>query len=301
MFNLSLYVLTVLIWGTSWISMTFQLGVVSPALSVAYRFAIAALLVFVWAAVARQRLLFPWRTHLLLAAMGACMFCFNFYLFYLAAAHLTSGLLAVVFSTTVVLNIINGRILLGRRSEPRIVLGAALGIGGMAVLFWPEVRSLDLADSGVVGLLLSLGGTLCFSLGNIGSARAQSLGLPLLSCNAWGMAYGAVIMTAVALVSGATITFDPHLGYLVSLLYLAVFGSVIAFAAYLTLLGRMGADRVAYATVLFPVVALGISTVFEDYVWTTQAVAGVALVLGGNILVLTRGRSKGAPAAAERS
>lgn len=290
MFNASLYGTTVLIWGTTWIAIKYQLGVVSPELSVAYRFALAALLVWLWARLRGHRLRFDGRTHLLLVVMGACMFCFNFYCFYLAAAHLTSGLLAVVFSTAAVMNIVNGRILLGRRSELRTLLGAGLGILGVAALFWPEVRSFDLGDSGMIGLLLSLAGTFCFSLGNIASARAQGAGLPVLACNAWGMAYGAAIMLAVALLGGAPISFDPGFAYVASLLYLALFGSVIAFGAYLTLLGRIGADRAAYATVLFPLVALAISTVVEGYVWSAAALLGVALVLAGNLLILTRPR-----------
>src|SRR3546814_9820583 len=124
--------------------MTYQVGVVAPELSVCYRFAIAAVLVFVWAFAARQRLRFGWRTHVLLAAMGLCMFSFNFYFFYLAAAFLTSGLLAVVFSMTVVLNIVNGRLLLGRRASPRTLVAAGLGLAGIAALFWPEVERFDL-------------------------------------------------------------------------------------------------------------------------------------------------------------
>lgn len=290
LFNLGLYALTVLIWGTTWIAMTYQVGVVAAELSVAYRFAIASAVVFVWSAAARQRLRFAARTHLLLAAMGVCMFSFNFYFFYLAAAYLTSGLLAVVFSMTVVLNIVNGRLLLGRRATRRTVVAAGLGVAGIAALFWPEVERFDLADSGTLGLLLSLAGTLCFSLGNIASARAQMLGLPVISCNAWGMAYGALAMLLVALLSGAPAAFDTGMPYVVSLLYLALCGSVIAFGAYLTLLGRIGADRAAYATVLFPLVALAISTAVEGYVWTPAALAGVALVLTGNLLVLLQRR-----------
>lgn len=286
LYNAGLYGLTVLIWGTTWIAMTYQLGPVAAELSVAYRFAIAALVVFVWALAARQRLRFSWREHRLLAAMGLCMFSFNFYFFYLAAAHLTSGLLAVVFSMTVVLNIVNGRLLLGRRAAPRTLVAAALGLAGIVALFWPEVERFDLADSGTLGLLLSLAGTLCFSLGNMASARAQLAGLPVISCNAWGMAYGATAMLALALAGGAPLVFDPALPYVASLLYLALCGSVVAFGAYLTLLGRIGADRAGYVTVLFPLVALAISTLVEGYLWTPAALTGVALVLAGNLLVL---------------
>lgn len=298
-FNASLYGITVLIWGTTWIAISYQVGTVAPELSVGYRFVIAAALVFVWALILRQSLRFAWRTHLLLAAMGFCLFSVNFYLFYQAAAYLTSGLLAVVFSTASVMNIVNGRILLGRRSEPRTLLGALLGICGVALMFWPEVQSFDLADAGVAGLLLSLGGTFCFSLGNIASARAQAQGLPVISCTAWGMAYGALAMCTLALVNGAELTLDPRPAYVISLLHLAVFGSVLAFGAYLTLLGRIGADRAAYATVLFPLVALAISTVVENYVWTPAALVGVVLVLAGNFLVLLRPGAKVRRAAAE--
>lgn len=291
LFNIALYGVTVLIWGTTWIAMTYQVGVVAPELSVGYRFAIAAALVFIWALATRQRLRFGWRTHVLLAAMGLCMFSFNFYFFYLAAAFLTSGLLAVVFSMTVVLNIVNGRLFLGRRASPRTLVAAGLGLAGIAALFWPEVERFDLADEGTLGLLLSLAGTFCFSLGNIASARAQMRGLPVLSCNAWGMAYGALAMIALALVGGAPLAFDTALPYVASLLYLALCGSVIAFGAYLTLLGRIGADRAAYATVLFPLVALAISTAVEGYVWTPAALLGVGLVLAGNLLVLLQPRS----------
>jgi drug/metabolite transporter (DMT)-like permease len=286
LFNAALYGITVLVWGTTWIAMKYQVGPVAPELSVAYRFVIAAAVVFAWALLARQRLRFGWRTHLLLLAMGLCMFSFNFYFFYRAAAFHTSGLLAVVFSMTVVMNIVNGRLLLGRRASARTLIAAALGIAGIAALFWPEVSGFDLADDGAVGLLLALAGTLCFSLGNMASARAQMLGLPVISCNAWGMAYGALAMLALALVGGTSFTFDSALSYVVALLYLALCGSVIAFGAYLTLLGRIGADRAAYATVLFPLVALAISTVVEDYAWTPAALIGVALVLAGNLLVL---------------
>lgn len=298
MFNTALYSLTVLVWGTTWIAMKYQVGPVAPELSVAYRFALAAAVVFVWALLARQPLRFAWRTHLLLAAMGLCMFSFNFYFFYRAAAFQTSGLLAVVFSLTVVLNIVNGRLFLGRRATRRTLAAAGLGVAGIVALFWHEVAAFDLADDGVAGLLLALTGTLCFSLGNIASARAQMQGLPVISCNAWGMAYGALAMFALTFIGGAEFNFDRSASYLVALLYLALCGSVVAFGAYLTLLGRIGADRAAYATVLFPLVALAISTVVENYVWTPTAVLGVVLVVAGNLLVLLQPRRAQPPVTA---
>ena len=298
-FNLGLYAATVLFWGTTWIAMKYQAGVVAPELSVAYRFTVAASVVFLWAAAVRQPLRFAPRQHLLLAAMGLCMFSFNFYFFYRAAAFVTSGLLAVVFSLVVVLNILNGWLLLRRRPAPRTLIAATLGVAGIVVLFWPDLRRFDLADEGSLGLLLALTGTLCFSLGNMASARAQMQGLPVLSSNAWGMAYGALAMYLLSLLGRAPFAFDTGLTYVAGLLYLALCGSVLAFGAYLTLLGRIGADRAGYATVLFPLVALAISTVVEDYRWTPLSLAGVGLVLAGNLLVLLRPRQKLPPVAAE--
>jgi drug/metabolite transporter (DMT)-like permease len=130
------------------------------------------------------------------------------------------------------------------------------------------------------------------SLGNIVSARDQQNGIPVVQTNAWGMAYGALIMVIFAVASGVPFNYDPSLSYSLSLIYLAVFGSILAFGAYLTLIGRIGADKTAYAAVLFPVIALGISTVFEDYQWALRAVFGFGLVLLGNYIVLSRSRSR---------
>ena len=291
MFNVSLYLTVVLAWGTTWLAIKFQLGVVEPEVSLVYRFALAALLVFGWAALRRERLRFPWRDHLAFAVMGVCLFSTNFYVFYLAAEDLTSGLLAVLFSTASIINIINARIFLGRPLNGRVVAGALCGFTGIATVFWPELATFDLSNAKALGVLLGICGATCFSLGNMVSVRLQRARLPIVSSNAWGMAYGTGVLVVYALIAESPYTFDPRLPYTASLLYLAVIGSLVAFAAYLTLLGRIGAERAAYATVMFPIVALGLSTIFEGYVWTLGAVVGVALVLFGNLLVLMPGKS----------
>jgi len=230
------------------------------------------------------------RDHLGMAALGLFLFSANYLVFYLATYHLTTGLIAVVFSGIVVTNIVFGALFLGNPVRPRVALGAAFGISGLVVVFWPEILAFDLANNGTRGLLLSIAGTILASIGNIASASNQRRGLPVLQANAYGMAYGAAFMLAFALVGGQPFTFDPSPLYVGSLLYLALFGSVFAFGFYLTLLGRIGPDKAAYATVLFPVIALGLSTLFEDYQWSPEALAGMMLVLLGNVLVLSRGR-----------
>jgi len=200
----------------------------------------------------------------------------------------------VIFSTVIVMNIINGAIFLKKPVQGIVLLGALIGLSGITLVFWQEIqasRSVSVEASGNVlkGLGIGLIATLFASMGNILSARNQSHKLPVLQTNAYGMAYGTFIMLLFALVSGVTLEFEWTAPYIVSLIYLSVFGSIIAFGAYLTLVGRIGADRAAYATVLFPLVALLISSVFEDYTWTPIALVGVVLVLIGNVLVVGRG------------
>lgn len=169
-----------------------------------------------------------------------------------------------------------------------MVLGALCGIGGLALVFWPEVSSLNLEDQGAYGLLLCIIATMLASLGNMASARNQFRGLPVLQVNAFGMMYGALFMFFYAWWTGLDFAWDHSIEYGISLLYLAVFGSIIAFGTYLTLLGRIGAGRAAYASVLFPVVALSLSVWLEGFIFTPAAITGAGFVLVGNILVLAK-------------
>jgi len=287
-----LYLAVVVIWGTTWIMITFQLGVVPPEVSVAYRFAIAAALMFAWVGLRGLPLRFSPRDHLFIALQGALIFCTNFALFYLAALELTTGLLAVVFSTASIMTLLLTAVLRRRTPPLRALLGALLGSCGIVLVFWPEFAGVSLASGAGLGVLMSLGGTLSFSLGGLVAARNHAAGLSVRGSTAWAMAYGTLLLSLFVMARGESFTFDPTLRYVGSLLYLAAFGSVIAFGCYFALLGRIGPERSAYATVLFPIVALIISTLFEDYQWTAAALSGVALTLAGNLLVLSGPRSR---------
>jgi drug/metabolite transporter (DMT)-like permease len=185
---------------------------------------------------------------------------------------LTSGIVALLFSTVILMNIMNGAIFM-------------FGITGIASIFWSEVSVVENTADTWRGLWMCLIATYFASVGNILSARNQKSGIPVVQTNAWGMA-----MMVFAVIGGASFNYDPTFSYSASLVYLAVFGSILAFGSYLTLVGRIGADKAAYAAVLFPVIALGLSTLFESYQWTLQAVFGFALVLLGNYIVLSRGK-----------
>lgn len=284
--SLLLYLLTILIWGSTWLGIKFQLGAVDPLASVVYRFSLAATLLLLYCFVTRRRLRFSVSQHGFIFLQGTCLFALNYWLFYVAELYLTSGVVAVTFSTMVLWNPLLGRWLLGTPLRPVVLAGAGLGIIGIGLVFWPELAALDLSDTGFRGLLLSLTATLLASLGNILSARNQKSGLPVIQTNAIGMTYGALVMLGVALTLEVPLSFDPRPAYVISLLYLAIFGSIVAFGAYLTLLGKIGADKAAYATLLFPIVALALSTIWEDYHWTPAAITGVSLIIVGNFIAL---------------
>ena len=286
--NNLLYVGTVLIWGSTWYAIKMQLGVVDPDLSVAYRFIVASAVLIAFCLVTGRSLRFAPRHHIFIAAQGLFLFCLNYWLFYYATFELTTGVVAVVFSLIMLMNILNGAVLFGTRVEPKVLAAAGLGLVGLILVFWDDLAALDFTSGPMVGLGLSIVATYFASLGNMASLRNTRAGLPVLQVNALGMAYGAAFMTILALLRGAPLSFDFSPGYVGSLLYLAIFGSVLAFGFYLTLLGRIGADRAAYAAVVFPIVALIISTFMENYVWTVPALTGVALILGGNILAVTK-------------
>jgi len=285
--DLLLYALTVLLWGTSWIGIKYQLGVVPPDVSVVYRFVVAAAVMLLFCALSGRRLRFSLRDHLFMAVQGACVFSTNYFFIYLGSQYLTSGLAAVAFSTVVVLNILGTTLLFRTPVRRSMVLGACLGLAGIALVFWPEIAAFDASRHGLRGLLLCLTGTAFASAGMLASAWNQRRrNLPVLETNTWGMTYGALVITLLTLARGSSFTIDPAPLYLLSLLYLSLFATVVGFWSYLTLVGRIGADRAGYATVLFPVVALALSTWLEDFRWTALAATGAVLVLAGNALIL---------------
>jgi len=288
MSNGLLYITTVAIWGSSWIAITYQLGTVAPEASIVYRFLLSSIILIGWCALRGLSLRFSLKEHLYIALQGLLLFSINYIIFYFATMHLTSGLVSVAFSTIVIMNIIFGALFLGVPIRPRVALAALFGLGGLVLVFWSEIAGFNIGSGGLTGLALSLIATVSASLGNVTSARNQAAGIPVVQGNAFGMVYGALFTLMVALIRGVPFTFDLRPSYLISLFYLALFASVIGFGSYLTLLGRIGPDRAAYVSVVFPIVALGLSTLFEGYHWTGVAFAGVALILIGNLIVLAR-------------
>jgi drug/metabolite transporter (DMT)-like permease len=286
--DIAAYAATVFFWGTSWIALRAQLGVVPPEVSIFWRFLLASSLMWAWVAWRREPARFSSGDHLRLAGTGLCLFSLNFTLFYYGGISVPSGLLSVVFSLASIGNLLLGALFLRQRIEAHVALGAAIGAVGIGCLFWPEIAKAGLSGGAVGGLALCIAGTTCFCLGNMISTVIQRRGVPLLSAVAWGMTYGTAIMAVVSLARGHSFAIELTTKYVASLLLLAVGASVIAFSCYLTLLRRIGAARAGYSTVLFPIVALAVSTLAEGYAWTPLATLGVALALTGNVLVLRR-------------
>jgi drug/metabolite transporter (DMT)-like permease len=286
----ALFAIATLIWGSTWLAITFQLGAVEPEVSVVYRFALAAAILFVWCGARRQRLAFSPRTHAWLAAQGATLFGLNYVGVYVAERHVASGLVAVAFSTLVFVVPIGARLAFGTPVLARVAVGALIGVSGIASLFLPELRAAAAGGTAALGIAFALGSTIIAAIGNLVTVRLQRDKVPPVSGTAWGMSYGALTAAAIAWAGGSAWTFDSGFAYVASLVYLAVFGSIIAFGTYFRLIERVGANRASFTAVAIPVVAMALSTVFEGYRWTTTAAIGAALALAGNYLALTAKR-----------
>ena len=286
--NIFLYILTAFIWGSTWLAIKFQLGVVDPQLSVAYRFGLSGFILLVFCRLTGRTLRFSGKQHLWLVLQGIFMFSIHYWLVYMAEVQLPSGLVSVIFSTTLFWNIVWARLFLKMSVNRAVVLGGVIGMIGIFLVFKGEIIGFSFSDKTSFAVLLCILGALMVSLGNIISAHNQRIKIPVFQINAFGMIYGSLIMLALAAVLDTPFAFDFSFSYISSILYLSIFGSIVAFSAYLTLLGNIGPDRAGYVTLLFPIIALVLSTLFEGYAWTIPALFGVLLILGGNFLVLEK-------------
>ena len=198
-----------------------------------------------------------------------------------------SGLVSVIFSLATVFNAVNARIFYGERVRARVLLAGGIGATGIVLLFWHDLAvSLDLQV--LAGMAWAAMGTMLFSLGNMVSRRNAALGVPPMIANAWGMPMGALTLLGIVLLTGAPLEFPASIRFVGALAYLSIVGSIIGFTTYLVMVARLGSDRAAYATVLFPVVALMLSTLFEGFEWHATALVGVAMTMLGNLVMFAR-------------
>jgi drug/metabolite transporter (DMT)-like permease len=289
--NLHLFAACVLIWGTTWIAITYQLGRVSPDVSVFYRFLLASMLVFAYCAWRKLPLRYPLRDHGWMALMGVLMFGVSYVLVYYAEQHVVSGLVAVGYSASPLLGMLGMRAFFGTPMTRKVMVGSLLGIAGISLVFAPEIGASQGPGDFATGVLYTVLAVLLSSFGSLVAHRNYESHLPILQSLAWGMLYGALFALAWALAGGHRLDFEPTAPYVLTLVYLAVFGSVLAFASYLTLLKRIGAARSGYIGVMTPIVALVISAAFESFRWHALTWLGIAVSVAGNVVIL-RGKGK---------
>jgi len=286
--NTLLYLLTVLIWGSTWIAINYQLGEVSPAVSLSYRFALAAAILFMFCKQQKITLRFSSSMHLQFLAFGLALFGFNYFFLYSAQVHINSALTCIGFSMIMLFNMINARLWYKVKITQQFYLGGLLGIIGITTLFWPQINNVTIGQQTLIGLGLCLVGAFLGSCGNMISIKNQQKKAPIHAANAWGMAYGAASLGLWAFVKGEAFILPTNLAYIGSLLYLSVFGSVIAFGCYLTLLNNIGPQKTSYANIMFPAIAVVISSFVEDFQWSSFTVIGLGCIVLGNIIVLLK-------------
>lgn len=284
--ELLLFFLPTFIWGTTWLAIKFQLGVVAPEVSVGWRFALASLLLLGWCRLRGVPLRFGAADHLRFAVLGVLLFGLNYVLVYRSEQHLTSGLVSVLFAFLVFWNLLGARVFFGTPAPGVVIVGAVLGVAGVGLLFWPEVASMREGDGQGAGIALAAVATVVASGGNLYSQSLFARGVGVVPATAFAMGYAAVAVLAWCAAVDIPFAFDARPPYVLSLAYLSVFGSVVAFVSFLTLLKRIGAGRSGYTAAVIPVMAMLASTLFEGYRWSLAGLAGMLLVLAGTVLVL---------------
>lgn len=278
----------VVVWGATPYAISLQLGPVAPEVLVAYRFGFAGVLLTALSlGLGRWRRL-RLRDHLFIALQGVMMFSIVDLMVYPAIERVASGLVQLVISSTIVFNILFGALFLGLPVRPRVVAGGFIGIAGIVMVSWSEVRGIQWTGAGPVGFGLAFAAMLVGSLAAITAARNQRHGLPVLETAAFGMLYGAACSIVVALALGRSFSWDWSAAFLGALAWVTLLSTALGFVLFLTLIGRIGPDRAAYTIVLTPLLALAISTAVEGFAWTALSAAGAVTVLVGNVVALSR-------------
>lgn len=280
-----LYCFTVLIWGSTWIAISVQSEYTSPSVAVFWRMGISAVVLGTILLVTRKLKKLSTQDHAFCLLQGATVFGINFLCFYTAAKYVNSGLECIIFSTAIFFNAINSWLFLNQKPSKNFLPAATLGILGITLLFSRDVFATDVNIDFIKGVGLCLLGTFAFSIGNMVGARNQLKKLCTFTTTTYSMGYAALIMLALSLAFKQDIYPSMEPAFLVSLLHLAILGSVVAFTGYFSLVGRIGAANAAYSTLLFPLVALTISTIYEDFQWTSTSIGGAILIFSG-VLVL---------------
>ncbi len=283
------FALVTLIWGSTWIVIKGQLGIVPPSWSVTYRFAVAALAMFAFAIVRRERLGLEPRAMAFAVALGVAQFTFNFNFVYRAEQHITSGLVAVLFALLIVPNTLLGRAFLKTPLERRFLAGAGIAIVGVGLMILHEYRVAEIgAGEVLLGTALTLAGVMSASTANVMQgtriARAQSMVVMI----AWAMLFGAIADGSYAWITTGPPVIEPTATYIGGVLYLGIIASAVTFPLYFNVIRAVGPGQAAWSSVLIPIIAMGFSTAFEGYRWATLSIAGGVVALIGLVIAVAK-------------
>ena len=286
--NLFLFVATLFCWSPTWYLIKFQLGYVDPLVSVFYRFVTASLIIFIYLAIKRRNLKFSFNHHIWFLFFGTCLYSINYVFFYTSNTYLISAFPAIVFSTVVIMNILGEWFYFKKKPTIKTLLGATIGMIGIIIIFNNEIFNFSLSNGAHIGLFLALLGTFCASTGNMIHQKNLNNNFPLIQTIAFAMLYGSLVTLLITQLNNTELLFEFTFRYIASLAYLSVFGSIFAFIFYLKLLEKVGPGRAGYIGVVMPVIALLISTIFENLEWEPDLIMGLPVLIIGAVLVINQ-------------
>ena len=286
--NFFLFIITLFCWSPTWYVIKFQLGYVDPLVSVFYRFLIAAVFIFIYLIIKKEKLKFSFNYHIWFLLFGVCLYSLNYVFFYLSNTYLISAFPAIMFSTVVIMNILGEGFYFKKKPSFKTLLGATIGMVGIIIIFNDEIFNFNLENGTHVGLFLALLGTFCASTGNMVHQRNLNNNFPLIPTIAYAMLYGSLVTLLITQIKGTELLFEYTFSYIAALAYLSIVGSIFAFIFYLKLLEKVGAGRAGYVGVVMPVLALLISTIFEDLKWQQDLIIGLPVLIIGAVLVINQ-------------
>ena len=286
--NFFLFIITLFCWSPTWYVIKFQLGYVDPLVSVFYRFLIAAVFIFIYLIIKKEKLKFSFNYHIWFLLFGVCLYSLNYVFFYLSNTYLISAFPAIMFSTVVIMNILGEGFYFKKKPSFKTLLGATIGMIGIMTIFNDEIFNFNLKNGTHVGLFLALLGTFCASTGNMVHQRNLNNNFPLIPTIAYAMLYGSLVTLLITQIKGTELLFEYTFSYIAALAYLSIVGSIFAFIFYLKLLEKVGAGRAGYVGVVMPVLALLISTIFEDLKWQQDLIIGLPVLIIGAVLVINQ-------------
>tara|TARA_B100000795_G_C22762644_1_gene424311 strand:- start:192 stop:1073 length:882 start_codon:yes stop_codon:yes gene_type:complete len=286
--NLILFTVTLFCWSPTWYLIKFQLGYVDPLVSIFYRFLAASLIIFIYLLIKKKNLRFSFNYHIWFLFFGTCLYSINYVFFYTSNTYLISAFPAVVFSTVVIMNILGEWFYFKKKPTTKTLLGAIIGMTGIIIIFNKEILNFNFDNGTHLGLLFALLGTFFASTGNMIHQRNINNNFPLIATIAFAMLYGSIITLLITQLNNTELLFEFTFGYIASLSYLSIFGSIFAFIFYLRLIEKVGPGRAGYVGVLMPVLALLISTIFENLEWKMDLIIGFPVLLIGAVLVINQ-------------